>query len=186
MGVRKGDVKKLDDNWISWLDFLTDHYKQIIEDNMADMTDCYIRNSINSADHDKSTKIVDVLNAHHGILTCDEIDCSNLADDHLFLTMRSYKRIMNSARTDNHYQKLKFVADHDAEWLNEKFSSVKVDIDDIISNAEKFVSNYPHLSMLDDTYHYYNKRNHHTHGDMVVKVQDYISLCDNHKLGEGE
>jgi hypothetical protein len=185
MGVRKGDVKKLDDNWISWLDFLTDHYKQIIDDNMADMTDCYIRNSINSAEHEKSTKIRDILNAHNGILTCDEFDFSNLADDHLLLTMRSYKRIMDSARVDNHYQKLTFVAHHDAEWLNEKFSSVKVDIDDIISIVEKFVSNYPHLSMLDDTYHYYNKRSHHTHGDMVVKVQDYISLCDNQR-GEGE
>lgn len=185
MGVRKGDVKKLGDNWISWVDFLTNHYKQIIEDNMADMTDCYIRNSINSAEHEKTTKIVDVLNAHNGVLTCDEIDVSNLSDDHLFLTMRSYKRIMDSARVDNHYNKLKFVAHHDAEWLNEKFSSVKVDIDSIVSNAEEFVSNYPHLSMLDDAYHYYNKRAHHTHGDMVVKVQSYISLCDTQR-GEGE
>jgi hypothetical protein len=185
MGVRKGDVKKLGDNWISWLDFLSDHYKQIIEDNMADMTDCYIRNSINSAEHEKTTKIVDVLNAHHGILTCDQIDWSKFADDHLLLTIRSYKRIMDSARVDNHYQKLKFVAYHDAKWLQEKFSSVKVDIDSIVSNAEEFQSNYPHLSMLDDAYHYYNKRTHHTHGDMVVKVQDYISLCDNQR-GEGE
>ena len=129
MGVRKGDVKKLGDNWISWIDFLTDHYKQIIEDNMADMTDCYIRNSINSAEYDKSTKIRDVLNAHNGVLTCDQIDVSNFADDHLFLTMRSYKRIMDSARIDNHYQKLKFVAHHDAEWLNETFSSVEVNVD---------------------------------------------------------
>tara|TARA_A200000159_G_scaffold145260_1_gene150739 strand:- start:1064 stop:3367 length:2304 start_codon:yes stop_codon:yes gene_type:complete len=185
MGVRKGDVKKLGDNWISWLDFLLDHYKQIIEDNMVDMTDCYIRNSINSAEHDKSNKIKDVLNAHNGILTCDQIDWSKFADDHLLLTLRSYKRIMDSARVDNHYQKLQFVAFHDAEWLNEKFSSVKVDIDSIVSNAEEFQSNYPHLSMLDDAYHYYNRRNHHTHGDMTIKVQDYISLCDNQR-GEGE
>jgi len=185
MGVRKGDVKKLGDNWISWIDFLTDHYKQIIEDNMADMSDCYIRNSINSAEHEKTTKIVDVLNAHHGILTCDQIDWSKFADDHLLLTIRSYKRIMDSARVDNHYQKLKFVACHDAKWLDEKFSSVEFDIDSIISNVEKFVSNYPHLSMLDDAYHYYNKRAHHTHGDMTIKVQDYISLCDNQR-GEGE
>ena len=185
MGVRKGDIKKLGDNWISWLDFLSDHYKQIIEDNMAEMTDCYIRNSINSADHEKTTKILDVLNAHNGILTCDQIDWSKFADDHLLLTMRSYKRIMDSARMDNFYQKLKFVAHHNAEWLNEKFSSVEVDIDSIVSNAEKFESNYPHLSMLDDAYHYYNKRAHHTHGDMTIKVQDYIALCDNHR-GEGE
>lgn len=185
MGIRKGDVKKLGDNWVSWLDFLTDHYKQIIEDNMAEMTDCYIRNSINSADHNKSTKIKDVLNAHNGVLVCDQIDVSNLSDDHLLLTMRSYKRIMSSNKVDNFYPKLQFVAHHDAEWLNEKFSSVEVDVDDIISNVEKFVSNYPHLSMLDDTYHYYNKRAHHQHGDMVVKVQDYISLCDNQR-GEGE
>ena len=185
MGVRKGDVKKLGDNWISWLDFLSDHFKQIIEDNMADMTDCYIRNSINSAEHDKSQKLKDILNAHHGVLTCDQIDWSKFSDDHLLLTMRSYKRIMDSARTDNLYQKLQFVAHHDAKWLDEKFSSVEVDIDSIISNAEKFVSNYPHLSMLDDAYHYYAKRQHHTHGDMVVKVQDYISLCDNQR-GEGE
>jgi hypothetical protein len=185
MGVRKGDVKKLDDNWISWIDFLTDHYKQIIEDNLTDMSDCYIRNAINGADHDKSNKIREVLNAHNGILTCDQFDFSNLADDHLLLTMRSYQRIMSAHSVDKHYQKLKFVAFHDAEWLNEKFSSVKVDIDDIVSIVEKFESNYPHLSMLDDTYHYYNKRQHHTHGDMVVKVQDYISLCDNQR-GEGE
>jgi hypothetical protein len=185
MGIRKGDVKKLGDNWISWLDFLTDHYKQIIEDNMVEMSDCYIRNAINNAEHDKSTKIKDVLNAHNGILTCDQIDCSNLADDHLFLAVRSYQRIMNSRQSDGHYNKLKFVAHHDAEWLNEKFSSVKVDIDSIVSNAEKFASNYPHLSMLDDAYHFYNKRQHHTHGDMTIKIQDYISLCDNQR-GEGE
>jgi hypothetical protein len=184
MGVRKGDVKKLGDNWISWIDFLTDHYKQIIEDNMADMTDCYIRNSINSAEHDKANKIRDILNAHNGILTCDQIDWSKFADDHLLLTIRSYKRIMNS-NDSSHYNKLKFIAFHDAEWLNEKFNSVEFDIDSIVSNVENFQSNYPHLSMLDDAYHYYNKRDHHTHGDMTIKVQDYISLCDNQR-GEGE
>lgn len=185
MGVRKGDVKKLGDNWISWIDFLTDHYKGIIEDNIAEMSDCYIRNAINESEYEKKNKITEVLNVHNGILTCDEFDVSNLADDHLLLTMRSYQRIMSANSVDKHYQKLKFVAYHDAEWLNEKFSSVKVDIDSIVSNAEKFVSNYPHLSMLDDAYHYYNKRGHHTHGDMVVKVQDYITLCDNQR-GEGE
>lgn len=185
MGVRKGDVKKLGDNWISWLDFLTDHYKQIIEDNMADMTDCYIRNSISNAEHDKTTKIVDVLNAHNSILTCDKIDWSKYTDDHLLLTIRSYKRIMDSSRLDTNYQRLQFLAHHDAEWLNEKFSSVEVDIDSIVSNTEKFASNYPHLSMLGDAYHYYDKRQHPTHGDMTIKIQDYISLCDDQR-GEGE
>ena len=182
MGVRKGDVKKLGDNWVSWIDFLVDHYKTIVNKNFSDLSECYIRASM--ANFSTLNDFQEKTNYYSDLVENKDFSTSEFDDDHAIHNVRGFRRIVTAQNHECFYV-VNFLNHHAKTWLDNKFSSFNVDADEMILTLDKFSSDYPALGMLCSHLSYYNNRDHYSHGDMIEKVTDYIKLCDNNR-GEGE
>lgn len=182
MGVRKGDVKKLGDNWVSWIDFLVDHYKTIVNKNFSDLSECYIRASM--ANFSTLNDFQEKTNYYSDLVENKDFSTSEFDDDHAIHNVRGFRRIVTS-QSHEYFYVVNFLNHHAKTWLDNKFSSFNVDADEMILTLDKFSSDYPALGMLCSHLGYYNNRDHYSHGDMIEKVTDYIKLCDNNR-GEGE
>jgi len=183
-GVRKADIKKLDkSNWVSFTDFMLDHYKEYVRENKRDCSIAFRRvlTSESGADYQK---IMDFLNPIENVFTNKNVKLDFLAEDHILNRIVDICSVINTA---DHKQKASssvfYITLHDRQWLLDTLR-VDVDSESTLKTIEKATEKYPLLSFIADSISYYGcLDNHHRHGDIQSKLEDYINLCDK---GDGE
>ena len=187
-GVRKADVKKLDkSNWVSFSDFMLDHYKKYVMDNKEVSSVCFKKMLTTEAGEDYK-KIMEHLNPIENIFENDSVKLDFVPEGHVLHEVKAVSKILHNR--DNSTQKASsatiFIAFHDRQWLVDTLD-VEIDSESMAKSIQSAVDKYPLLSVISDTISYYGSiTDHYRHGNLQTKLEDYINLCDNVEGGRNE
>ena len=184
-GVRKADVKKLDKtNWVSFADFMLDHYKEYVRKNKR-LCATSFRRVLTSETGADFQKIMDALHPIENIFVNTNMSLDFLAEDHILNRVDDICSVIN---TSDHSQKatssVMYVALHDRQWLIDTLN-VEIDSESMLKTISEVTEKYPLLSFIADAISYYGSVNdHYRHGNIQTKLEQYVNLCDNN--GDGE
>ena len=175
-GVRKGDVKKLDDDvWVSFFDFYLDICKKIILANLNDGELAYKRLQLQNDNSLSDYKY------NLGRLFNNKTFQIDLPDDHALMQAKNQWVIYDSQGIEMD-QKLinavNYVKSNDKGWLSNQFGTI--DPKQFNENFKSLVSKYPLLRAIGESVDpHWGKLNDDDQTISNKKVLDYISLCDN-------
>jgi len=173
-GVRKGDVKKLDnDVWVSFFDFYLDTCKKIAKKNLKESKLAYKKQELRNSN----------LNFHEyeynlgKLLSNKTLDLSSLPNDHAMVLAQndweSYSKELNAsvANAINH------IRNYDENWLKQNFNEIKADQFD--KNFKSVISTYPLMRVISENCSQYWVSLESEDSKVTNKmILDYISLCD--------
>ena len=174
-GVRVGDVKKLDDSiWISFDTF----YKQVAKD--------FLLSDINSANasytHDKLKSDPIGLNIYIGSLgkLFNNKFVANKKSHMLNATAKNWT-MFSGIGNHTAYNYIQFLRSTDKEWLESKLTQL-ITNKELLAQLKLIEKQYPLLVNVADmfsTWHGIEENN------LLKNLNEYISLCDDNREGEG-
>ena len=175
-GVRKGDVKKLDDNvWVSFFDFYLDICKKMILEKSDDGELAYKRLQLQN-DNSLSDYRYDL-----GRLFSNKTFKIDLPDEHILMQAKNQWEIYDSQRDEIDRQianVVNYVNSNDKDWLSNQFGTI--DPKQFNENFALVVSTYPLLRAIGQSVdQHWGNLNDDDQTISNKKVLDYISLCDN-------
>ena len=174
-GVRVGDVKKLDDSiWISFDTF----YKQVAKD--------FLLSDINSANasytHNK-------LRSHQGELSMYVQNLGKLFVNNFVMNKKGHslnvvaKNWTMFAEIGNNtaYNYIQFLRNADKEWLESNLTQL-VTAKELVTQLKLVEKHYPLLFNVADMYSSWKGIEEN---NLLKNLNEYISLCDDNREGEG-
>ena len=174
-GVRVGDVKKLDDSiWISFDTF----YKQVAKD--------FLLSDINSANasytHNK-------LRSHQGELSMYVSNLGKLFINNFVMNKKSHSlnvvaknwTMFADIGNNTAYNYIQFLRNSDKEWLESNLTQL-ITAKELVTQLKLIEKQYPLLVNIADMYSSWKGIEEN---NLLKNLNEYISLCDDNREGEG-
>ena len=174
-GVRKSDVKKLDDDvWVSFFDFYLDACKEIAKNNLEDAKSAYRKFQVRDC---PDLKLHDYTYDLGKLFSNKTFDIKSLSDDHIIRDGIENWNLYNKEIDGKINNAINYIEKFDKNWLQDMFGDFNSKL--MKENFDAIISTYPLLRIVAEQccsrWVNLNNKNEKVTNKMIL---DYISLCD--------